>query len=780
MIYKLRKLIKIIIKFILFFILLLIILNVIFPLAVDKLYKSKSVMIYDRDGKLLRAYTSTDGMWRINASFASTPSVFIKSLIIFEDKNFYSHFGIDPLSFIRAMWLNINSGKIVSGFSTITMQLARMIEPKERTIWSKLIEMFRAIQMEFTFSKEEILEFYLNIAPYGGNIEGIASASYMYFGKPYTELSTGEIALLIGLPNSPTKYRPDINPERAKQQRNKILKILYEKNIISKSKYKEALLEPIPHKRYKMPFYAPHLSDYLKLNNEDKSEIYTTIDLSTQNLCETLLVKHIQTLKQKGIYNGAIIVIDNKTKEVLAFIGSGNYFDEDNQGQVNGGLALRSPGSALKPFVYVLAAEEGSIAYETMLVDLPEDFSGFEPKNYDKKYHGVIPASKALAYSLNIPAVKLLRNLKYKNLYNKLEKGGITSLKQPEEYYGLSLILGGVEVTLLELTTFYSTLASEGLYKKYTLLKNIENLNAIQLFTPEASYLISEMLANEHHLNYNINWKSSLGHHKIAWKTGTSYGHRDAWSIGYDKDYTVGVWIGNFDNRESPDIVGIKVATPLMFNIFKGITKETNPKWLTKPSGLGTRLVSPISGKIPNSYDTVVKEELYIKGVSNKEKCDIRQKILIDKETGYRLYYYCLENKEYEEKILTIWPGKVRTWMEQNGYPVDTIPKVHPDCRILFEDSGPKIDSPSDNSIYYLKNDLSAKEQQIILKAHPEKGNKKVYWFINNIPIGVSNVGENLIYKPEEGEHILTAMDEEGRTSKIKFYVLDISNANTD
>lgn len=756
------------------------ILNLIFPLPINKLERSKSVMVYDKDNELLRAYTTNDGMWRSYASFDDMPPLLISSLITYEDKRFYRHAGIDPIATIRALWQNIRAMKIVSGASTITMQIARMIEPKDRTIWAKFAELFRSVQIEQRYSKDEILEIYLNIAPFGGNIEGIASASYIYFNKPYTQLSTGEVAILVGLPNSPTKYRPDIYPDRAKKQRDKILNILNKKNIITKKRMHEALSEPIPRKRYDMPFEAPHLSDYLKLKYSNKIIFHTTIDSSVQKHCEHLLKKNIDYLKQRGIHNGAIIVIDNETRDVSAFVGSAGYFDEENQGQVNGAVANRSPGSALKPFVYALACEEGIIGTGTMLVDLPEDFSGFEPKNYDKKYRGMISASEALSMSLNIPAVSLMRRLKQKNLYNTLKEGGLSTIVHEENHYGLSLILGGAEVKLVELTNLYATLANGGTHQKYNLEKDdrtFNKLNTREIFMPESCYLVSEMLAEDHYLSERINWKTTLGQHKIAWKTGTSYSHRDAWSIGYDRYYTVGVWVGNFDNRESSDIVGINVATPIMFDIFKAITKVSSPKWFDKPNNVDTRMVSVVSGKVPREFDTATKSELYIKGVTSEEKCGIKQKMLIDKETGYRLYYHCLEGKDYETKIMDIYPGKVRSWLLQSGFPVESIPKVHPDCKILIESNGPKIDSPSDNSTYYLRNDLTPEEQQIIFKAHPEKGNNTVYWFINDKPFASSKGGEDLLYTPEEGTHKLVAMDEEGRTTKISFSVQDVTKA---
>lgn len=761
-------------SFIALLVIAFIILNIAFPLPKHKLEREKSVMVYDRDGNLLRAFTTEDGMWRTYTPIEEVSPLFKKALIAYEDQRFYQHPGIDPFALTRAVWTNVTQGRIVSGFSTITMQLARMIEPKERTIWSKLAEMFRTVQIELSYSKDDILEFYINIAPYGGNIEGIGSASYIYFNKPHDQLSIGEMAILVGLPNSPTQYRPDLHPEKAKAQRDKVLNLLSNEGVITENEYQEALYEPIPKDRFDMPFYAPHLTEYMKLKADGESHIYTTINLEKQKTCNDLLKKHIRILKQRGIHNGAVVVIDNESRDVLAYVGSAGYFDDESQGMVNGVIAQRSPGSALKPFVYVLSAEEGSIGTGTMLVDLPEDFSGFEPQNYDKKFRGMVSASEALALSLNIPAVKLLRGLKYKNLYNKLKEGGIATLTHPEEHYGLSLILGGLEVRLIELANLYSTLANLGMHEKYKLKTNSKQEDARRIFSEEASYIVSEMLAEDHYLSSTINWETTLGNHKIAWKTGTSYAHRDAWSFGYDKDYTVGVWIGNFDNRESSDIVGIGVATPLMFDIFKGITEDLTPQWLGKPPGVGTRRVSTASGKLPREYDTQTEEELYIIGVTSKEKDMIRQKVILDKETGLRLYYHCMEGKDYEEKVMEIWPGNVRTWMEKNGYPVDTIPQVHPDCQILLEDEGPKVETPSDNAIYYIRNDLPIDEQKITFRAHPEKGNKKVFWFVDDVHYGTNEVGEDLLYTPEEGKHTLTVMDEEGRTTTIDFQVLNV------
>ncbi|MGE5604154.1 MAG: penicillin-binding protein 1C, partial [Bacteroidota bacterium] len=421
------------------------------PLPKAGLFRHSATLVFDADGKLLRAFTAEDGSWRIKTTLDQISPVLKEFLIAYEDSSFYWHPGINPLAILRAYRQNKAAGRIVSGGSTITMQIARMMEPKARTWYHKLIEIGRAVQLEQRYGKRRLLEIYFNIAPYGGNIEGVAAAFWLYFGKEPTRLSYAEAALLAALPNSPTRLRPDLHPGRARQARDKVLKIVYRKGIISRREYEEALAEPVPNARQELPFIAPQFCQEMLDKNPGQPRIYSSLKLSTQLLTERLLRDHLKGLADQGITNGAVIVIDNQKRELLAAVGSADFFNAAAQGQVNGYRAARSPGSALKPFVYALGFEKGVITPGHYLEDVPIDFrGGYAPENFDKKFNGAVSAREALGRSLNVPAINVLLMLGEENgLYPMLRRINLSTLAE-DDRYGLTIALGGCETTLIE------------------------------------------------------------------------------------------------------------------------------------------------------------------------------------------------------------------------------------------------------------------------------------------------------------------------------------------
>ena len=468
--------------------------NWIFLLPVEKLHRPPSTLVLDRHGEWLRAFTAPDGSWRIpiRAQHASPLQDQISpklrtTVLTYEDRWFYYHCGINPISVVQAAIDNIKARRVVRGASTITMQVARMMEPKDRTVRNKLIEMFRALQLELTYSKDEILTLYFNMAPYGGNIVGSAAAARIYFNKPQRRLSLGEAALLAAIPNSPTLLRPDLHPKNARRAREKVLRRLIKYGKITRQEFREALSEPIPTKRHSMPFKAPHLTRLLSLEDKNhvilnevklphskRDRIYSTIDTEIQELSERILRGHLAPLRREGISTGAVVVMDTRSREVLAMVGSYDFFDRRGEGQVNGAIAPRSPGSTLKPFIYALALEHGLITPESLLHDVPIDYSGYSPVNYDGANRGYVTAREALAHSLNVPAVNLYAQLGNEGIYSFLKRAGISTLPESKEHYGLSLILGGCEVTLLELTTLYAGLANFGKFAPYRLTRRVQ------------------------------------------------------------------------------------------------------------------------------------------------------------------------------------------------------------------------------------------------------------------------------------------------------------------
>ena len=750
--------------------------KIFFPVPMDRLNLPPSVSVLDRNEKLLRAFTAPDEMWRIPSTIEDISPKLRMAVINYEDRYFRYHFGINPISVARAAITNLKARRIVCGGSTITMQVARMMEPKQRTFKNKFVEAIRAIQLEFSFGKDEILSFYFNLAPYGGNIVGSAAASYFYFNKEQKDLSLGEAALLAAIPNSPTALRPDAPASLAGQGRDKVLNRLLHYEKITREQFEEATAEPVPDRRFPMPFIAPHLARELKRAYPNISEIVSSIDKNIQILARDTLRDHIISLKKHGVTTGAVVVMDTKTREVLALVGSADFFDEEASGQVNGTIAPRSPGSALKPFVYALALDRGLISLESLLNDVPVDYSGYRPVNYDNRFRGAVTARAALTHSLNVPAVNLSARLRDESLYTFLKKSGITTLNEQEEHYGLSLVLGGCGVTLLELTNLYAGLANMGEFAPYQLLLDKDACqpgihHATPLLKRGTAFILTEMLTEVERPDLPACWESSVNLPKVAWKTGTSYGHKDAWSIGYSPQFTIGVWIGNFDAVGSPAIVGAEAAGPVLFDLFNILAKQKDTRWYVQPLEVERREVCALSGMVVSPYCPHSKEEYYTPGVSPNAVCTVHRAFAIDKETGTRLCSRCRIGREYDMKVFEIWSPEIATWMERSGMSVDKIPEHYPDCARFIGGAGPVIHSPSANCEYVIRQGADTQYQKILLEASISNDSHSIFWFLDSKMIFSGSPTEKVFITPVPGKHNLICVDSEGRSTEMTLVI---------
>ena len=835
-----------------------------FPLPKARLHPPVSQIVLDRNGEWLRAFLADDGMWRIAVSSQQSAvskegsviesdtqlpqapesrepraeSHFLhQAILTSEDRWFYYHYGINPVSLATAFYDNLKAGEVVRGGSTITMQLARLMEPKARTIPNKLIEMFRALQFEHTYSKSEILTFYFNMLPYGGNIVGTAAASRFYFNKPQHALSLGEAALLAVIPNAPERLRPDRFPENARKAREKVLNRLLARRLISEQQWQEAVREPIPHKRHPLPFKAPHLSRMLAKHAKStiNGRIYTTIDAKVQATAARILREYLDAERKPSLRGshststGAIIVMDTQSRHVLAMVGSHDFFDRSALGQINGTLAPRSPGSALKPFVYALAMEDGLITPETLLFDVPVTYAGYEPVNYDGKYNGYVTARQALARSLNVPAVNLNARLKNVTLHAFLKQAGISTLA-PAQKYGLSMVLGGCEVNLLELTTLYAGLANMGEFGHYQLTlsepifrqtssdlaegsragtRSYNKSGAQRLLGKETSFIITEMLTNSQLPTNTVRnpeaFERTMNLPKIAWKTGTSYGHRDAWCIGYSPKLTIGVWLGNFDGKGAPMLSGTDAATPILFALFTALTGQNTHRWFTKPEQLKTRQVCALSGAPVSSHCPVHKEDMYIPGISSVAVCTIHKRIYVDEATGYSLCSHCRKNShqpsavsrqknsEYigsrkpkaeshsaihtslnEAQIFEEWPADAATWLAENGFAVSVLPEHNPLCTGTIAGNAPVILSPAEDTIYYIREGIPLENQKIRLTASASSRTQDLFWFLDGELIFQGSAGEQYWLTPARGKHVLTCVDAEGRSATRPLHISSI------
>jgi penicillin-binding protein 1C len=531
------------------------------PLPLEQA-RQVSATVVDRNGKLLRAFAMADGRWRlpVDAKIGVDPA-YLKLLLAYEDKRFYSHGGIDPRALVRAALQLGTRGHIVSGGSTITMQLARLMEPRrERSVYAKVRQMVRAVELEHQLSKDEILDLYLALAPFGGNLEGIRAASIAYFGKEPKRLSLAEAALLVALPQSPETRRLDRYPDTARAARDRVLDRMVEDNVVSRDDAVQAKAVTVPKLRKPMPILAPHSSDAAIATVKDADVIRLTLDANLQKVLEALA--HDRALALGPNISVAIIAVDNESGEVLARIGSPDYFDERRAGQVDMTRAVRSPGSTLKPFIYGLAFEDGFVHPESLIDDRPIRFGSYAPENFDMTFQGTVPVRKALQLSLNVPAIALLDRVGASRLSSRLKQAGTSLILPKDEAPGLAMGLGGVGVTLQDLVQLYAGLARLGSTKPLREITNVrDDRDPMRLMDQAAAWQVGNVLIGTPP-------PENGAHNRIAFKTGTSYGYRDAWSVGFDGKMTIGVWVGRPDGAPVPGLVGRTAAAPILFDAF--------------------------------------------------------------------------------------------------------------------------------------------------------------------------------------------------------------------
>lgn len=540
-----------------------------------------SRQVVDRNGDLLRAYTAPDGRWRLPVDLGEVDPQFLRMLIAYEDKRFYSHYGVDPLAVLRAAWQFVSHGRIVSGASTLTMQVARLLEPRqERSLLAKLRQTARALQLERRLSKQQILELYLTLAPYGGNLEGVRAASLAWFGREPRKLTLSQSALLVALPQLPELRRPDLHPEAALQARNRVLERMRIAGLLPAFEVQRAGSTPVPAHRLAMPDLAPHLANRALGRDPAAARIALTIDADIQQRLEELAREEGARLGRKQSL--AILLADGRTGDILASVGSTDYLDASRFGAIDMTRAIRSPGSTLKPFIYGLAFEAAIVAPETMIDDVPASFGGYRPKNFDLSYQGEVSVREALQLSLNVPAVRLLQAVSPVKLMARLRRGGV-DLDIPEGGApGLAVGLGGAGLSLRQLVQLYTTFVNEG---RAVVLHDDKAAPRAGLrapvLEPGAGWLVTDILAG-------ITAPADAPRLPIAYKTGTSYGYRDAWSIGFDGRYVIGVWVGRADAAPCPGISGIETAAPILFEAFRrtGLAIERLP---ARPPGVTVR-----------------------------------------------------------------------------------------------------------------------------------------------------------------------------------------------
>ena len=747
--------------FILFFLLFLL-LDALFPFRADKIQYSQ--VIYAADSSLLHAFLSSDHKWRIYARPDEITPDLRKSIIFKEDRYFKYHPGFNPLAMARAAFYNLVTGHRTSGASTITMQLARLIKPAPRTYKNKLREVFRAMQLEWHYSKSEILQMYLNLLPFGGNIEGVKSASMIYFGQETGELSLAQVVMLTVIPNNPNALRPGKSYDKLKARRNFWLSKMAEEGLFEKADTDDAIAEPFDRQRFAIPANAPHLSYRLKNVVSGKNGVMTTIQPELQNKVENLVSNHVRLLRSMQITNAAVLVVNNHTLEVEAYVGSAGFYDDLYQGQVDGISALRSPGSTLKPLLYALAFDRGLITPRTVVTDVPSNFNGYRPENYDETYRGKITIEQALALSLNVPAVNLLDRMGNEPFLDALSKSDFKWITRNRQKLGLSVILGGCGTTLQELTALFASFANKGVYHPLKFIKSEKASFSDTLCSQGAAYMISQILTGLKRPDLPQQYTQSADLPQIAWKTGTSYGRRDGWAIGYNRDYTVGVWTGNFRGNGIPELNGTDCAVPLLFNIFRAISPQNKSDWFVPPASLDFRLVCSETGMPPDTFCHQLVMDYFLPGISPSVRCNHLQKQFVNSSNTMSYCRACLPEKGYKEVLYPTYPADLISWYNEMQIPYKVVPAHNPDCPSVKNGGAPTITSLTDGAEYLL---IYGRHQQLMLTCNAENGVNKVYWYLNDKFFQSANPSEKVFFTPDAGHYKISCSDDRGRNSDL-------------
>lgn len=751
-----------------------------------------SLVITDRDGDLLQARIAADGQWRFPYT-DSVPEKFEKALLTFEDKSFYYHPGVDPIALGRATWQNLSNAKVVSGGSTLTMQTVRIAGNRSRNIWNKLLEMVLAVRLECGYSKNEILALYAAHAPFGGNVVGLKAASWRYFGREASTLSWGEAACLAVLPNSPALIHPGRNRTALLNKRNRLLKKMMSEGIIDKTTCELAMAEPLPDKPIALPQEAPHLLARIIHENESihTTEIRTTISMKLQQRVAGILERHHQQLKGNQINNAAALVIDINSGNTLAYVG--NIFHPDQpelDPHVDVIAAPRSPGSTLKPLLYAAALQDGQILPNSLLPDIPTQISGYAPQNFDLGYDGAVPANRALARSLNVPAVKLLQGYRTERFHALLKKMGVTTLTHGSKHYGLSLILGGGENSLWELSGMYSSMARtlnnypkhSGRYfsgdwhmpnyyynKEVPKPKEGQELAKSNFLGAGAIYSTFQSMNELMRPGEEMLWAQFNSAQKIAWKTGTSFGFRDGWAIGLSPKYLVAVWVGNADGEGRPGLTGISTAAPILFDIFKLLPASP---WFEMPYDDMVQIpVCPKSG-FRTGENCGIYDSLWVPSSGlHAGACPYHQLVHLDEQGQYRVTSECASPSEMIHSNWFVLPPSMEWYFKQCNADYKSLPPYRPGCEVE-QVAAMEMIYPRRTNRIYVPIELDGKTGKTIFEVAHREPATTIFWHIDDQYMGSTKNFHQLELNPEPGKHVLVVTDENGERLEQPFEVL--------
>lgn len=727
-----------------------------------------SKVITDKDGRIMRVFLANDEQYCLPPEFNDTiPEKLKVAVVHFEDKYFRYHPGINPVSISRAFYQNIKQKRIVSGASTITMQLARIRKGRKRNASNKIMEMLEALRIEAQYSKSEILKLYLDHAPYGGNIVGYQAASWRYFGKPPEKLSWAEACLLAVLPNSPGTVSPIKNNQVLFEKRNRLLHSLLESSLIDQQTCDNSIDEPMPSSIVPFDLRAPHLTRKIASENHRSHIVKTSIDATIQDNANYLVKRYSRSLANFDIHNAAVLVVENKTRKVRAYVGSQDFYG--TEGKVDGVMAARSSGSLLKPFLYALCIQEGIIIPESQLQDIPTYYGAFAPSNASEMFDGIVTAHDALVRSLNVPAVRLLYTYGHYKFYNFLQSAGISTLFRSADDYGLPLIIGGAEVTLFDITSSFCTLANLGQHKSLTYFEETTQSLSKQVIDSVSVLMTLDILKDLKRPGAEYYWNKFNGQQPIAWKTGTSYGHKDAWAIGVNPEWTIAVWVGNFNAESNKNLSGAKSAGPLMLDIFNALPKNDSLTWWNLDDyEIETMEVCDVSGYASTNRcsRTSVKR---VSTSDNLKPCPFHIKLEVDKNEKYSVCSACWEAGHMSKNILA-YPPLVTSYLRRNGAVVEKVPYHNPHCQHYKANDLIVIEYPKPNSKIYVSRDFDRAYQPVVFSAVHHISDQSLYWYLDNKYIGTTKDKHKMAVVPKPGEHVLSLTDGFGNKKSVQFF----------
>ncbi|WP_282591248.1 penicillin-binding protein 1C [Gaoshiqia sediminis] len=743
-----------------------------------------STVIESRNGELLGAHIASDGQWRF-PEVEAVPEKYKTCVLAFEDRHFYYHPGFNPVSLARALQQNIRNGRVVSGGSTITMQLIRLSRKgKPRTIWQKLIELSLAVRAELSYSKEELLKLYVSNAPFGGNIVGLGAAAWRYFGRNAEYLSWAESATLAVLPNSPSLIYPGKQNELLLKKRNHLLDRLEKQGKLDETTCKLAKLEALPQQVYAIPQIAPHLLGRV-LQEHPGERIVTTVDQQLQQRVNGLVRQHLLNLRANEIHNAAVLVINVEKGEVLAYVGNSPDPGTGLHGeQVDVTAAPRSSGSILKPFLYAAMQDDGLILPHTLVPDIPTQIGGFSPQNFNLQFEGAVPASMALSKSLNIPAVRMLRDFGVDRFYAVLKKLNFSNLNKPSGHYGLSLILGGAEVNLWDLAGAYASLGrmlihyeqEDGAIFQDDFRKPIyqpkifpKEETKITPVSAGAAWLTMEALLKVNRPDEESGWESFSSSRQVAWKTGTSFGFRDGWAVGIDRNFVVAVWCGNADGEGRPGLTGTAAAAPLMFDVFNLLPGSN---WFTQPVDEMVQIpVCRESGYRVGPHCVNADTTWVMQKGLNTPPCPYHRLVHLDLSGQWQVTTNCLSVNEMLHQSWFVLPPVMEWYYKRRNPFYKTLPPFLAGCQETTQAVMEMI-YPRENNQVFVPVQLDGTPGQVILEAAHSSPGATIFWHLDEAYLGQTAGNHQMPVNPQPGKYLITLIDDAGNSFSKRIEVV--------